>query len=783
MNQAVAQGAKYVSNSYGGGEDPSQARADEAYFHHPGVAITVSSGDYGYGVEYPAASPYVTSVGGTSLVKDASSRGWSETTWSGAGSGCSSFEPKPSFQKDTGCARRTVSDVSAVADPSTGVAVYYGGWHVFGGTSVSAPIIASVYALAGKPVATTQPNTYPYDSHSGLNDVTSGINGSCNPAYLCTAGEGYDGPTGLGTPNGVAAFRSGPHGFVSGTVTDGSGPLARAKISIGDNSIMTDGEGHYTLSVGVGTYDVTASKFGYGSKTVSGVTVDDGQTVTENFAMTAKPSVKITGKVRDGSGHGWPLYATVQVKDEPTTVIYTDPKTGQYSLSVPVGETYTLRTDALYPGYEQKSADVAVGSADVTRDVNVVVDQSTCSAAGYAYQDHGTTETFDGTTAPTGWTVDDPTGNGQTWVFDNPQKRANSTGGSGNFAIVDSDYYGPRNSQDTSLISPVTDMSGNANPSVSFASDYYRFGNQYGDVDVSVDGGQTWSNVWHHLVRVRGPRTERIDLPAAAGRSNVQVRFHFTATYGNYWEVDNVRLASRNCDPTPGGGLLVGQVLDKNTGEALNGASTTSADQPKAKATSVPTPDDLSLGDGFYWLFSSLTGNHKFTATPAGGHHSAQDIEVDVAPDAVTEGTFSLPAPRIAVDLESISKTVGWQSKSSQTVTVKNTGTAPVTAKIGEQAGTDQPAAQGAPLQKVKGHFTPGRIQPGTTGTTAARPAAAPSAAPWTAVADYPTAIMDNAAARSTARSTRSAATTVPPSSPRPTSMTPPPRRGVPSPT
>jgi subtilase family serine protease len=136
VNQAVAQGAKYVSNSYGGDEGSSDTQFDDAYYHHPGVAITASSGDYGYGVSYPAASPYVTAVGGTSLVKDTTTaRGWSEAAWNGAGSGCSGYETKPSFQTDSGCAHRTVADVSAVAEPNTGVAVYYGGWHVFSGTS------------------------------------------------------------------------------------------------------------------------------------------------------------------------------------------------------------------------------------------------------------------------------------------------------------------------------------------------------------------------------------------------------------------------------------------------------------------------------------------------------------------------------------------------------------------------------------------------------------------------------------------------------------------------
>ena len=195
-----------ISNSYGGSESTS----DTSYYNHPGVAITASSGDGGYGVEYPAASPYVTAVGGTTLAQASNTRGWNETVWSGAGSGCSAYDPKPSWQTDPGCTRRTVAaDVAAVADPNTVVAVYdsysSSGWLVFGGTSVAAPIIGAVYALAGNSNSVTY-GSFPYSHPGALFDVTSGSNGACNGSYLCTGATGYDGPTGLGTPNGTTAF-------------------------------------------------------------------------------------------------------------------------------------------------------------------------------------------------------------------------------------------------------------------------------------------------------------------------------------------------------------------------------------------------------------------------------------------------------------------------------------------------------------------------------------------------------------------------------------------------
>lgn len=745
VNQAVAQGAKYVSNSYGGSESSDESQGDDAYYHHPGVVVTASSGDDGYGTSYPAASPFVTSVGGTSLVKDTSvSRGWSESVWDGAGSGCSAYEAKPSFQQDTGCARRTIADVSAVADPNTGVAVYFGGWHVYGGTSASAPIIASVYALGGTPPADSEPNSFPYDHPAELNDVTSGDNGGCSPAYLCTAGSGYDGPTGLGTPNGVAAFRSGPHGVVSGTVTDGSAPLASAQVKAGDVTATTDGQGHYSLSVPPGTYDVTASKFGYIGTTVSGVEVADGQTVTEDFALAAKATVAVSGLVRDGSGHGWPVYATVSVKDHPTAVVYTDPKTGRYTLSLPADDTYTLRVNPLYPGYTPDTHDVRVSSSDTVHDVNIAVDQTTCGAAGYGYDYAGTTEHFDGTTAPAGWTVDDNAGNGQTWVFDDPGSRGNKTGGTGAFAMIDSDHYGSGNTQNSSLVSPVTDFSARTHPIVSFATDWYGYSGQTGDLDLSVDGGTTWTNLKHYTSSLRGPRTETVDLSAAAGKSAVRLRWHFTGKWGYWWQVDDVFLGDRTCAPTSGG-LVVGQVADKNTGSGVNGAKVTSADRPGETATTAATPDDPNLGDGFYWMFSSVTGaDHKFTATA--GNYGSADTTANVAADWATTADLMLTAPRISVTPATIAKTVGWQKSTTATVTLKNTGSAPVTVKIGEQPGGSQQAVKGAPLQRVKGDYSTGRLSHAKQAKVSSANVA-PSAAPWTAIADYASPIMDNGAA------------------------------------
>jgi subtilase family serine protease len=219
-NETAARlGAVAVSNSWKVPEFVHEATGPYgAYFDHPGVAFLASSGDGGSGkgrtIGYPAGLPTVVAVGGTSLVKDDSARGWTETAWAGSGSACGQYVEKPSWQTDPDCAMRTTADVSAVADPKTGLAVYVTdtkgglGWIVVGGTSLSAPLLGGIYGLAGNTAALGSGiSAYLYAHADQLFDVTSGSNSaSCEIDYICHARTGYDGPTGLGTPNGLGAF-------------------------------------------------------------------------------------------------------------------------------------------------------------------------------------------------------------------------------------------------------------------------------------------------------------------------------------------------------------------------------------------------------------------------------------------------------------------------------------------------------------------------------------------------------------------------------------------------
>ncbi len=233
VNEAVAAGATEVSNSYGGPEFSGYAELGPAYYEHPGIVVTVSSGDCGYfnqgcsgwtaAANFPAVAPHVVAVGGTSLSK--SGETWTSTAWSGGGSGCSQVFTAAPWQASAegfsaeGCSYgRSVADVAAVADPYTGVDIYDStpagsgdptGWGVVGGTSAASPIVAGEFGLGGGARGVAYPASTLY-SHLGdssaLYDVTAGSNGSCSGTTACHAATGADGPTGVGSPVGLGVF-------------------------------------------------------------------------------------------------------------------------------------------------------------------------------------------------------------------------------------------------------------------------------------------------------------------------------------------------------------------------------------------------------------------------------------------------------------------------------------------------------------------------------------------------------------------------------------------------
>jgi subtilase family serine protease len=321
-NRAVTLGAHVVSNSWSAGEFSGETSADTTYFKHPGVAITVSSGDSGYGVQWPAASPYVTAVGGTTLHLSGGGYG-SETAWSDAGSGCSVYETKPAWQTDSGCSRRTVADVSADADPNTGAAVYdstrysgQSGWFQVGGTSLSSPLVAAVYALAGTASQVDYGQT-PYLHTSSLHDVASGSNGSCGGSYLCTAVGGFDGPTGLGTPNGLAAFTAG---------SQQQNPDFSVALAPSSQSVTKGAQAIFTVTVGAlnGFSGSVSLSSNYGSVTPGSVTTSGTATLSVDTSGLSPGTYTVTVT---GSNNGTTHQAS-------STLVVNPAAQGDFSLGV-----------------------------------------------------------------------------------------------------------------------------------------------------------------------------------------------------------------------------------------------------------------------------------------------------------------------------------------------------------------------------------------------------------------------------------------------------------------
>ncbi len=362
VGEARALGATEVNLSFGANEYASET-SDDALFNHPGVATVAASGDSGFGVSYPAASPHVTAVGGTTLLRTSGPTGWSETAWSGAGSGCSAYEPKPAWQTDTGCGRRTVADVSAVADTGSGVAVYdsFGqpGWMAMGGTSAAAPIVAGTLALNGQGGTPPGGSTL-YQPRAAVADVVSGSNGVCSLAYLCTAQPGYDGPTGMGSirgaPFAILSSSANPStngaavtftatvtpAAATGTVTlnDGATPLGTVPV--------VAGVARYTSSaLAVGAHGITAAYSGDAgnapggsSRLNQGVNPLSGSTTSTTLTSAANPST---------SGQAATLTATVTPASATGTVTFTDGPTTLGTATLGSG-TATLGTTTLGVG-------------------------------------------------------------------------------------------------------------------------------------------------------------------------------------------------------------------------------------------------------------------------------------------------------------------------------------------------------------------------------------------------------------------------------------------------
>jgi hypothetical protein len=426
-------------------------------------------------------------------------------------------------------------------------------------------------------------------------------------------------------------------GTLQGKVLDSAtrGALPGATVRAGAYSATTDATGSYRLPpLPAGTYPVTASAPGYATRSLPGVAVPAGGTVTKNISLTPVAVSTVTGRVIDGGGQGWPLYARIDIDGYSGGPVFTNPLTGAFSVRL-ANKDYRFTVTALSEGYGAGEADVTVPAASPLE--FALETAGTVCPPGYSRSGSGFTQAFDEPTTPAGWTVTDNVGLGQQWRFDDPFPRGNLTGGTGGFAIVDSDHAGTVGAQDTELISPAVDFTGATEVKLEFDTDFHWFSgslDEQADVDVSVDDGATWTNAWNRSgAEYRGPHHETVDVSAlAANKPNVRVRFYYhDASFEYWWQVDNVALGKAVCTPLAGG-LVVGFVTSSvGSRPGINGATVKSVKAPADTTTTFATPDDLRLGDGMFVLFSSLTGKVSFTASAVGfrPRTTAQSVPAD----------------------------------------------------------------------------------------------------------------------------------------------------------
>jgi hypothetical protein len=493
-----------------------------------------------------------------------------------------------------------------------------------------------------------------------------------------------------------ASCTSGPTGILEGTVTEtGSGlPIAGARVTAGASETLTDSSGHYQfLTLPVGTYDMTVTKFGWVPGAASGVVVTAGGTTTQDFVLDVAPQVLVNGVVRDGSGASWPLYARLQITAPGfgSATLFTDPVTGYYAITLVSGVTYAIAVDAVVPGYEPAAATLVVdaGAAantpgSIVLNFSLTIDATACNAPGYGLAAEGLSESFDGGVLPPNWNI---VNNGAVpWTIHTGADPCgvfpgNDTGGSGPYALANSNCDGEV-SDDTELITPSVDFSSLTSGQIRFAQDFVPNG-EIADVDISTDGGLSWSNVLHQNTAVPGPNTQSVDITAiAAGQADVRARFHyFNAFTGGHWQVDGVVLGQTSCEALAGG-LVVGNVFDANTGAGLNGATVENLPQPgRPTTTTFATPEDPVQPDGLYILFSE-SGPQSFMASL--DPYAPLTQTTTVIPNSARRLDFLLAAGRLDAAPRPLSARVDPGQIVDRTLNLSNTGTFEASFQIDE---------------------------------------------------------------------------------------------------
>jgi len=423
----------------------------------------------------------------------------------------------------------------------------------------------------------------------------------------------------------------GAMGALHGVVTSQSVPVAGATVMTEDRrTTVTDKEGRYEFPhLQAGVHTITVSRFGFYPKSAN-VAVD-GMNSSKDFTLSAKAKVVLEGKVTDGSGVGWPLYASVTVYTPGLeTTVYTNPATGVYSLSLFKDTPYTLTVSSR--GYWTEKRTVEASQAMGSR-VFRLKGEPSCSAPGYK-EIRVFYENFEGSFPPPGWTTSPLGTTAQVWQRNDDLKTPNRTHGSGFCAQAGTDE--PCNKWNTALVSPPIELPAQR-AAVLFYENYYFSGLKSFEIwlDVTTDDGATWHTLTDYT-RDRGPLLEQVDLSGYAGKP-VRVRWRYSTNdlwCSYYQQIDDVKITS-GCR-LKSGGLVVGRVRDRETRKAL-------ANIPvRGDAPSQTTKTDKN---GVYVLFAG-PGLHRIKADPAPeSGHGAQTRKVRIEKGKVKAQGFEL-SPR-----------------------------------------------------------------------------------------------------------------------------------------
>ena len=485
----------------------------------------------------------------------------------------------------------------------------------------------------------------------------TGVGGSgCGGDYVT----GPNNDWGNGTIDALAAVNAaidfGGTGTLQGTVTEaGSGdPIVGVKImAVGpyNRSTTTNPLGEYSLLSPAGTYDVTASKYGYISQTVTSVEILEGQTYTLDFTLELADFYNVSGVVTD-TNTGWPLYARIDITGYPYSPVWTNPQTGEYSLDLAGGFEYTFHVNAWVDGYLTSSRPVGPLSGDAVEDFSLEPDLFTCIAPGYSF-DYLYYEDFESDDG--GYTIEGPSPAPWQWGIPLTWPGECADGVSCWGTNLTGNY---NDNADQSIVSPIFDLS-SAPPDQNLLARWHQalhiedawFDKAY--AEYRIDGGP-WQTMWEHNEgTIKVPWTEKVyDVSAAAG-STLQFRFRFTSdssvVYDGYY-IDAVGIvAGEDCQPLPGS-LIVGNVYDANTGLGLVKA-VVSSDLGYSTITKA-TPHDPGVDDGFYTLFGP-EGTNELTASKA--NYNPDSAVVIVGDGETVRQDFELAAGYLQVDPDSIS--------------------------------------------------------------------------------------------------------------------------------